>query len=66
MRPISMPGPLGDLARKIGDVRELARRCCVHVSTVRRWTKRKPALVYVKLVNAIAKRERLPEVWPES
>lgn len=65
MRPIIIDGPLGDLARKIGSVQELARRCRVHASTIRRWAKKKPAGLYVVFVNAIAKREKMPPVWPE-
>ncbi len=64
MRPITIPGPLGDLARKIGDVRELARRCGVHPGTVRRWAETPPGSLMRAHVNKIAKRERVAEVWP--
>jgi uncharacterized protein Yka (UPF0111/DUF47 family) len=36
-RPIALPGPLGDLARKLGGVDRLAEEVGVCPRTIRRW-----------------------------
>lgn len=55
-----MPGLLGDLARKIGDLTELSRRCRVNETTIRRWATGRmlPHYLVALHVNSVAKRER--------
>jgi len=61
MRHIEIKGRIGDLARKIGDLRETARRCRVNVTTLRRWAlgECKPHYLVALKVNEVARRERV-------
>jgi hypothetical protein len=43
-RPITLPGPIGELAHKVGGVAQLSDSLGVHVRTVRRWAHGGPIL----------------------
>lgn len=43
-RPIALPGPLGDLAHRVGGVASLAEEVGVSTRTIRRWAHSDPIL----------------------
>jgi hypothetical protein len=49
-RPIALPGPLGDLAHKLGGVGPLAEEVGVSARTVRRWAHGDPMLPMARKV----------------
>lgn len=49
-RPIALPGPLGELAHKLGGVAPLAEEVGVSVRTVRRWAHGDPVLPMARKV----------------
>jgi hypothetical protein len=54
-RPITLPGPLGDLARKVGGVGVLARQIGVDPRTVRAWAtgRQTPSITAQNLINIL-------------
>jgi DNA-binding transcriptional regulator YiaG len=64
-RPLEMRSMIGDLARSVGSLVELAAQVGVSTVTLRRWSGgQQPAVNNARQLNRIAKKHGFPMLYP--
>jgi hypothetical protein len=66
-RPVGIQGPIGELARKVGSLVELARLLGTTTRTLRRWADgtHRPSYAAKLAINALAKKHKLAQPYPD-